>query len=195
MYMHSPIWLSDIKKLFYFSKVQLHFDENCCLCCLLRCWNPEYSSLSLWSAVHGLLHSKHRTEPWSVVRCTVSCSPGEPLHPADCCPPVMDSHMDWLMPTPSLHCRQATAGVEWRWFEPAVQPQLQLWGVWPGSLVVCLLHGPPYYAKSQTQHPMKCWTAGLSSGSQVCYLFPHTLHILFILRLIYASLNCGVDVQ
>lgn len=108
---------------------------------------------------------------------TVSCSPGEPLHPADCCPPVMDSRMDWLMPTPSLHCRQATAGVGWQWFEPVVQPQLQLWGAWPGSQVVCLLHGPPYYVKSQTQNPMKCWTAGLSSGSQVCFLLRHTLHI------------------
>ncbi|KAG7230595.1 hypothetical protein INR49_025312 [Caranx melampygus] len=44
---------------------------------------------------------------------------------ADPSPHVMESQLDWLMLTPSLHCHQAMAGVVWLWFESVVRHQLQ----------------------------------------------------------------------
>lgn len=125
----------------------------------------------------------------------VYCSAVVLLHAAaDCCPPLTVLTLDWAMPTPSLPCRRATAGVGWRWSEPVVQPRLRPWGVWPGSKLVCLHHGPLCCAKSQTLEPMKFWTAALSSGSQVCFLSPtystNSYLLFYIDSFTCASLNC-----
>lgn len=102
-------------------------------------------------------------------------------HAGGCCLPVKSPSSDWAMPAAFLPCRRATAGVGWLWFEPAVQPRLQLWGAWLDSTVASPHHGPPCCAKSQTLKPMRSWTAALSSGSQVtCFSLTLVLYVFII---------------
>lgn len=134
---------------------------------------------------------------WICLLCFCAILPEGPLRPAaDCCPPVETLSSIWAMPAASLPCHRAKAGVVWRWFEPVVQPQLQLSGAWLDSKVACRHHGPPCCVKSQTLKPVRFWTGASSSGFQVSRLQRiYSTYMCFLNHLDSSSLNCSFDVQ